>query len=178
MSDKDNGEHGSTNHDDAQDIDKDLEGIEDPALLREEAKKARAFARQQNKRAKEAEGKLKESPEKKTPENTGDQGASHTKPVLTPDDVDVRVLRAQKMPEDEIKYLQKIAALNGTSIIEAQSDELFIAWKDKKDQETKAEKAKLGTSKGSGSAQKEKGLNTPGLTDAEHKELWRSQKDK
>lgn len=168
-----NGELGSINLDDTKDIDQDLEGIEDPAVLKEQVLKARTFARQAVARAKKAESK-KAPEEKKTPEEPKDQGASHTsKAVLTAEDVDIRVLRAQKMPEEEIKYLKKVAALNETGIIEAQSDEVYLAWKQKKEDDDKAEKARLGASQGSGSKKKEKEINTPGLSDADHKEKWK-----
>lgn len=181
MSDKDNGESGSKNQNEDQELDKDLEGIEDPALLREEAKKARAFGRQQNTRAKKAEKEATDLKEKKTPEEEEkpNKETSHTsKPAITAETVDERVLQAQGISKEDIDFLKKIAAVNGTSLIDAQKDELFVARKAKQEEEAKKEKARLGASKGSGSEAKKKDLNTPGLAPKDHKELWKEQNDK
>ena len=69
--------------------------------------------------------------------------------------------------------MKKLAKVNDTSIIEAQSDELFATFQAKRKEKEKSEQAKLGASRGSGTKSKEKTFNSPGLTDAEHKQLWR-----
>ena len=93
--------------------------------------------------------------------------------ALSADDVDVKILQSQGADEATIEYLKKIAKVNGTSVLAAQSDDLFVAFKEKKEREDKAQKASIGASKGSGSSQKGKTVATPGLTDEEHKDLWR-----
>ncbi len=152
-----------SNSDDSDDID----------TLREELIKEREAKRQILARAKNAEAKVKSmssqttqtEPKPNQPINNG----------LTAEDVEVRILKTQKVSDDEIAYLKKIAAINGCSIIEAMDDEVFLNFKEKKEATERSEKAKLGASRGSSSVRKDKEVSTPGLTDAEHKELWRKQ---
>lgn len=116
-------------------------------------------------RAKKAEAELKQLKEAKASQTTNSTFKS--------EDIEITVLKAQGVSQDEIDYLKKLAAVNGTTVIEAQSDELFKNFKTKKEDTEKAEKARLGVSRGSGSIKKGKDINTPGLTEAEHKDLWR-----
>jgi hypothetical protein len=118
-------------------------------------------------RAKKAEAMLKAKP-----------ATAPARPLtngLSAEEVEIKILKAQGTSQEEIDYLKKLAKVNETSIIEAQNDELFKNFKVKRENEIKAQKAKLGVSKGSGAVRKEKSINSPGLSDAEHKELWRSQ---
>lgn len=94
--------------------------------------------------------------------------------TLSAEQIEVTVLKAQGASNEDIAYLKKLAAVNGTTLIEARQDELYLSFKAKKESDLKAQKAKLGASKGSGSVSKEKGFNTPGLTPQEHKELWKA----
>lgn len=94
--------------------------------------------------------------------------------ALSADDVDVKILQSQGADEATIEYLKKIAKVNGTSVLAAQSDDLFVAFKEKKEREDKAQKASIGASQGSGSSQKGKTVSTPGLSAEEHKELWKT----
>lgn len=116
-------------------------------------------------RAKAAEAKLKAKPA---------QTINQT-PALSEEQVHVAILKAQGKSQDEIDYLKKIAGVNKTTLIDAQNDELFAVFQKKREDEAKAQKAKLGASRGSGTVKKEKTLSSPGLTDAEHKELWKAQ---
>lgn len=118
-------------------------------------------------RAKKAEAELKQLKEARSSQNTNS--------TLKTEDIEVTILKAQGIPQDEIDYLKKLAHLNGTSIIDAQSDDIYKSFKSKKDETMKAEKARLGASRGSGSVRKEKSINSPGLTSEEHKALWRQQ---
>lgn len=153
-----------TNLDDSDDID----------ALREELAQAREAKRQILARAKNAEAKLKSMSSQTTPsEQKPNQPINN--PVMTAEDVEVRILKTQKVSDEEIAYLKKIAAINGSSIIEAMEDEVFINFKQKKEAADKSEKARLGVSRGSSSVRKEKEISQPGLTDADHKELWRRQ---
>ena len=76
------------------------------------------------------------------------------------------------MSEDLIKELTTLAKVRGTSILATQLDPIFITIKEKVEAEDKAKKASLPASRGSGSPTARKDFNSPGLTDAEHKELW------
>lgn len=81
-------------------------------------------------------------------------------------------MKAQGLEEDEIDMLKKVSAISGVSLIDAQKDTVFKLWKEKQEAEEKSRKASMGTSKGS-SAKTQKGFNTPGLSEAEFKEMWK-----
>ncbi len=115
-------------------------------------------------RAKKAEAALKTQPK---PPQTITQNA------LSQDDIDTRILKSQGMTDVHLDSLKKVAKINNTSLIEAQSDPIFQAIKEKEEREAKAQKAKLPASRGSASVKKEVNISSPGLTDAQHKELWR-----
>ena len=157
------------------DLELELDNTEDVEDLKLKLEEAREANRKINARAKIAEAKLKEK--ESQPTQTTEQKATQpiSNPVLTAEDVEVRNLKAQGVSNDEIVYLKKLAAVNGTSIIEAQSDELFSAFKSKKEEQEKSEKSKLGASRGSSSVKREKDYSTPGLSDEEHKEIWKRQ---
>jgi len=93
--------------------------------------------------------------------------------TLTEEAVEIKILKAQGVTEDQISQLKKIARVNETSVIDAQSDPYFVAWKEAREQEAKANKAKLPAARGSSSVSKAKNFNSPELTEAEHKELWK-----
>lgn len=136
---------------------------EDVETLKEKLAKAEQAKRELTVRAKKAEDALKGAPKP-------------TQTISTPsnEQIETTVLKAQGMDIDSINYLAKLAKVNGTGLIEAQNDELFLNYKAKKEADVKAQKAKLGASKGSGTIKKEKDLTTPGLTEEERKEIWKS----
>lgn len=63
--------------------------------------------------------------------------------------IEKTVLRLQGSSKEEIETLEKIAQLNGSSLIEAREDSIFKAWKETQDKEVEVQKASLGASKGS-----------------------------
>lgn len=91
-------------------------------------------------------------------------------------DVEETVLLAQGMPEDLLKQLRKVAKVNDTSLIKAQTDPIFVAVKEKYEKELKQKDASLGASRGSAAAKPKKDFSTPGLTREEHKALVQSLK--
>ncbi len=104
---------------------------------------------------------------------------NQNKPSLSSEDVDVKILKSQGMSDDLIKELQAVAKARNKPILDAVSDPIFIAIKNQKETDDKAKKAKLPASRSSGAVQtKEKNINSAGLTDAEHKALWKEQRDK
>ena len=115
-------------------------------------------------RAKKAEEELKKFKSSEATHITNDS--------LTEESVDVKILESQGVEAEAIAYLKKLAKVNGTPILAAQQDEIYKTWKSHKEAEMKAEKARLGASKGSGGSRTEKSTTTAGLTEAEHKELW------
>lgn len=86
-------------------------------------------------------------------------------------DVDERILKAQGMSDELLTTLKKVASLNGTSLIDAQTDDLFVAAKEKFEKAQKSRAASMGASRGSGSPAPKKDLGTPGLSREEHKKL-------
>lgn len=146
-------------------LEPEQDNTEDVETLKARLAEKEAFARQAIARAKKAEAEAKALKEKpQAPQDINNTSS---------DDVDVKILKVQGIPQDEIDYLQKIARVNGTNVIEARNDELFKAYLVKKEADAKAQKARLGASRGSGTVKKEKGFNTPGLSKEEHRALWR-----
>ncbi len=87
--------------------------------------------------------------------------------------IEEKVLLSQGMDAELLKELKAIAKVRGKGLIESQNDPIFVALKKSKEDDEKAKKSKLGASKGSGTVKKEKTINSPGLTEEEHKALWR-----
>lgn len=86
--------------------------------------------------------------------------------------IEETVLKAQGLDEDEIDMLKKVSVISSVSLIDAQKDPVYKLWKEKQEAEEKSKKAAMGTSKGS-SSKAVKGFNTPGLSEAEFKDLWK-----
>lgn len=152
-------------------LDNELDNTDDVEALREQIEKDRVAKQQILARAKKAEAELKQFKEKPVEKVTENQTINNN---LTADEIDARVLRLQGMSEGTLETLKKVATATGKSIIDAQQDEIFIAIKEKAEREQREANAKLGTSKGSGSVKKTKDFNSQGLSDTEHKELWRA----
>lgn len=161
---------GVTNPDEDLDLDHDLEDSEDVEALREELERTRTAKNQILARAKKAEAEAKALKSAKPADAPQTINKTNT---LTSEEIEVKILKAQKIPEDEIAYLKKLAAFNGTSLIEAQEDGMFVSFKAQKETAERSERSKLGASRGSSAAKKEKSFNSPGLTEADHKEMWR-----
>jgi hypothetical protein len=87
--------------------------------------------------------------------------------------VEETVLKTLGMDDDSLTYLKKVAAVNGLSLAEAQRDQLFVTYKQVKEQELKAKEASVGASKGSGQRSKTVAFSTPGLSEDQHKALWK-----
>lgn len=98
---------------------------------------------------------------------------------VSSEEIDAKILKVQKgYSDDLINELKAVAKARGTTILNADSDPIFLAIKSEHDTRTKAEKAKLGASKGSGSVKREKSFDSPDLTDEEHRQLWKDRNSK
>ena len=84
------------------------------------------------------------------------------------------ILKSQGMSDELLNELVALSKVRGKSLLDTQSDPIFIALKESKEKEEKSAKANLGASKGSGSVKKGKDFNTPNLTEEEHKEMWKN----
>jgi hypothetical protein len=82
------------------------------------------------------------------------------------------ILFSKGFDEAEVEHAQKVATLQGVKLTEAIKDPLFTTWKSNKDADVKKQQAQLGTSKGARTTVK-KSLDTPGLSDEDHKELFK-----
>jgi hypothetical protein len=119
--------------------------------------------RQLTARAKTAEAKAVKPIEKPQQINNGIDLATMEKTIL----------KSQGMSDDLLGELVALSKVRGKSLLDTQSDPIFIALKDAKDAEAKKAKANLGASKGSGTVKTTKGFDTPGLSAEEHKEMWK-----
>jgi hypothetical protein len=93
--------------------------------------------------------------------------------ALSKEDAEALILASQGLSVELIGELKTLAKLRGKSLIETQGDPIFVAIKEKFDSDAKQEKAKLPASRGSGQMKKEKTINDSGLSDEEHKEIWK-----
>lgn len=118
-----------------------------------EAKKWKAIAERNKKKATETNKVANPTPDKYSVERT--------------------VLEANGMPSELLKTLEKIANLEKVSLLTATKDPLFIASKEKYEQEQRLKAAQVGASNGSGSGATKIGFDTPGLTKDQHKQLWK-----
>ena len=137
--------------------------------LRSELEKERKAREQLTARAKKAEAALKEKSSQSV-EATEQTTTNNNAPS-----VEETVLKAQGVDEDSLAYLKKVAQVNDIGLIEAQQDDLYLSWKDKREKEQKSQKANLGASRGSGQVRQKETLQTSGLTQDKHKELWKQQ---
>jgi hypothetical protein len=88
--------------------------------------------------------------------------------------IEKKILKSQGMSDELLSELVALSQVRGKSLLDTQSDPIFIAFKEFKEKEEKSAKANLGASKGSGSIKKGKDFNTPNLTPEEHKEMWKT----
>ena len=132
----------------------------------EKARKANAQILARAKRAEEEVKKFKASGETKAQPNLNN--------VLSREEA---FLIAKGYDDESLNQIQVIAKGKGISMLEAEKDALFVSYKEKKESEAKAEKAKLGASKGSGQKESKPGFNNfESLED--HKKLWKEANNK
>lgn len=144
--------------------DESTSGDEETTSSNDELEKAKKTISQLTARAKKAEEALKEL--KTSKETNANSNITNT---LSRDEV---ILIAKGYDDESFNQIQAIAKGKGISMLEAEKDPLFVSFKEKKDAEAKAEKAKLGASKGSGQKESKPGFqNFDSLED--HKKIWK-----
>ena len=144
--------------------DESTSGDEQTTGSNEELEKAKQAISQLTARAKKAEEELKKL--KTSKETNANSNLTNT---LSREEV---VLIAKGYDDESFNQIQAIAKGKGISLLEAEKDPLFVSFKEKKEAEAKAEKAKLGASKGSGQKETKPGFNSfESLED--HKKLWK-----
>lgn len=124
-----------------------------------------------NRKLKEAEAKLA---------GEGGKTTQETEPAKKPQKSETSSLSEEDLfaikqldSQEELERARKIAKLEEISLSEAISSDLFTSWKAQKAEEKKKEEVAMGASRGSGSRGKKKDLSTPGLSDKEHKEMFK-----
>jgi hypothetical protein len=85
---------------------------------------------------------------------------------------DEAIAFAKGLSEEEVEQAKKVAVLEDCTLIQALDKNLFKDWKATRDKEVKAQQAQLPASRGSKSTVK-KSFATAGLSDEEHKELFK-----
>ncbi len=144
-----------------EELDFELEDTEDVEALKQQLEQANIAKRQLAARAKKAEEEARALKKQPQPAPTTHSSAS----------VEETVLLANGMDESLLESLKKVAAVQGTSLIKAQNDPIFIAMKANFEKEQSEKKASLPASRGSGQPKPKKDFRTPGLTEAEHKAM-------
>lgn len=86
--------------------------------------------------------------------------------------IEETVLLANGMDEELLGQLKKVAAVQGVSLIKAQSDPIFVAVKEKFEQDKKQKEVSLPVSRGSGQMKPKKDFRSPGLSEEEHRKMF------
>lgn len=122
-------------------------------------------------RAKAAEEKLKALKKERYDAQVNAQGTE--KKLETKPDVSVEELKliARGLSDELIDEAKAIAKGKGIALSEALKTKTFLALEKEIKEEEKREQARLGASKGSSQSQKQ--TFRPGMTQEEHKKLWR-----
>lgn len=122
----------------------------------------------------EAEAKKWKAIAERTKKKKTEARADLTTPDAPPtESVDERILKSQGMSDQLLKELKRVARFNEVDLITAQNDPMFLAIKNKYEQEERDKAAALGASKGSGAGKSRKDFSTSGLSSEDHKALWK-----
>lgn len=148
----------------------ELEEVEVPSEPSIEELKAELERERQAKseilaRAKKAEAQVKE--QKPSTTNT-----------ISDEDVDAKILKSQGLSDELIGEMKALAKVRGKPLLEMKNDPIIIAMQEAKEAEERVAKARLPASRNSSTQKKEKTVNSPGLSDEEHKALWRESQNK
>ncbi|TQF41169.1 hypothetical protein UNPF46_08595 [Bradyrhizobium sp. UNPF46] len=105
-----------------------------------------------------------------TPAVPAPKPAEPAKPAsLTRDEA---ILIAKGFSEEELEKAKKIAEVENIPLTEVPTNDLFITWKTKREAEKKEQDAQLGVGRGARRTVK-RTFSTPGLSDSEHKEMFK-----
>lgn len=157
----------ATSTTDEQDIEINLDDTDDVETLKTQIAEKDTFARQAVARAKKAEAELKSLKEKPA-------GANLNQSALSKEETELLILQSKGIDKELLGEMKTLAKVRGKSILEIEDDPIFIAMKDEREARVKAEKSKLGASRGSGTQKATKTFNTPGLSEEEHREMIRN----
>lgn len=149
----------TTTEDVEEEVESEEENAEPDYKLELERERKKAYELEQRLKKERAKNKRSDlsSPDVPTQENA----------------IQEQVLRAQGMSQDLINVLKSVSEDKGVDLITAQQDDYFLYRKEKMEQEARDKEAQLGASKGSGAGKSRKDFSTPGLSDADHKAMWK-----
>ena len=150
----------------------DTGSAEPESELQERLRKAEELANNYKIRAEKAEQRAKGS----TTEETKDAGNAPRGLSAEEGKIYTKVYTDKDMPEEmadeAVEFISKVSQVESSSLSDAMNSIMYKSWRKAKIQEYKDSKAALGVSRGA-SPSEQKTLDTPGLTEAEHKALWR-----
>lgn len=101
-----------------------------------------------------------------------------TNSSISEEAIEAKILLAQGKSPEIIEEMKALAKVRGKSLLEVQNDPILVAMEQAREAEAKAKAARLGVSKGSSPVVKQKTVSSPGLSDEEHKALWKEQLNK
>ena len=154
----------TTTTNDEPDIEISLDDTEDVEVLRETVQKEQEAKRQILARAKKAEAELKALKEK----------PQQPTQALSVEDIQTEILKSKGIDSELLAEMKTLAKLRNKSVLEIENDPIFVAMKEEKEKKAKEEKSKLGSPRGSATVKPKKDFNTPGLTEEEHREMFRN----
>lgn len=127
------------------------------------SQKKRAEKAEADKRKLEAELKALREQGEKTPQKTKDSG-------LSEDDI---LVISKVQDKEALDMLRKIAMIENITLSEAMENNLYKAWSKEQAEIKRSQEAEIGASRGSIKGKKSKDFNTPGLTEEEHKAMFK-----
>lgn len=95
--------------------------------------------------------------------------------AISEEDIEVKILISQGVDAELLEEMKALAKVRGKSILSIQNDPILIAMKEAKEEEARKKAARLGVSKGSSTVKATKSTTTPGLSEEDHKALWKEQ---
>lgn len=98
---------------------------------------------------------------------------THTTNSFTKQEIQEEILIAKGVDSQLLEEMKALSLLRGKSLLEMEHDPIIIAMKEVKEAEAKAKAARLGASRGSTSVKAQKSTTTSGLSDDEHRAMWK-----
>lgn len=123
------------------------------------------------KRAEKAEAELKEL-KSKPEEKTESPKKEEVKPLTNGLTRGEAILFSKGLSQNEVDQAQKVADVQGISLLEAVEDPIYKAMKESEDKRVAEEQATLGTSKGSPKVKEKVSFDSKNLDRDEHKALF------
>lgn len=85
---------------------------------------------------------------------------------------DEAIVIAKGFSVEELEHANKVASIEGCSVLEALDNPLFKGWKSQREADAKQQAAQLGVGRGSRASSAKKTFGTKGLSEEDHKALF------